>query len=206
MSETEKNYIERHRNWQDKAIEQLSFANNFLLTISTGLLAFTIDKEILSKIKFCLCIYDINKSLSFYSFSLFFIILSISTGIIVLIARLYDFRLSRHITLVRKRFYQKNKKSITDKDKYAATLVHDDFRPPNLYQTIVTIFKVIFVKIQFLEKNEMQTSKSNFPKEKFKAIRKLSFRLGSISWKWTKLQGLYFLIGVIFYGLYIWSI
>jgi hypothetical protein len=205
MTDREKNYIERHRNWQDIAIEQLSFTNNFLLTISTGLLVFSIDKEIFSQIKFCLCICEIDKSLTFYSFSLLFIILSISTGIIVLISRLYDFRLSRHITLVRQRFYQKNEERITDEDKNAAILAHDDFENPNLWQKIATIFKVIFVKIQFLDKNEMQTTKSDFPKKKFKTIRELSYRLGTISWKWTKLQGLYFLIGTILYGLYLWT-
>ena len=203
MTDKERNYIERHRNWQDKAIEQLSFANNFLLTISTGLLAYSFDKDILFKTKFCKC--EIDKSLTFYSFSFLFIILAISTGIIVLISRLYDFRLSRHITLVRQRFYQTNEGEITDENKNAAVLSHDDFDYPNLGQRIATIFKLIFVKIEFLNKAEMQSSKTNFPKEKFKAIREFSFRLGTISWKWTKLQGLYFLLGTILYGLYLWT-
>jgi hypothetical protein len=204
MTEELINYNERHRNWQDKAIEQLSIANNFLLTISTGLLAFSFDKEILSGIRFCFCDCNIDKSLTYYAFSQFFVILSIFTGIMVLISRLYDFRLSRHITLVRQRFYKQND-IITDVNKNAAVLPHDDFDYPNFWQRISTIFSVIFYKIDFLNKAEMQTEKKDFPKEKFKKIRELSFRLGSISWKWTKLQGLYFLIGVILYGMYLWN-
>jgi len=205
MTDEFKNYNERHRNWQDKAIEQLSIANNFLLTISTGLLAFSFKKEILSGIRFCFCNCDIDKSLTFYAFSQFFIILSLFTGIIVLISRLYDFRLSRHITLVRQRFYKQNKDKITDENKNAAVLPHDDFEYPNFTQRILAILNVIFCKIYFLNKAEMQSEKKNFPKEKFRKIRELSFRLGTISWKWTKLQGLYFLIGIILYGLYLWK-
>jgi hypothetical protein len=52
----------------------------------------------------------------------------------------------------------------------------------------------------------MKTKKSDFPNDKFEKIRKLSYRLGIISWKWVKLQALYFLIGVVMYGLYIISI
>ena len=203
MTDELKNYIERHRNWQDKAIEQLSIANNFLLTISTGLLAFSFDKEIISGISFCLCNCEIDKSLTFYSFSIFFLILSILIGIMVLISRLYDFRLSRHITLVRQRFYQKNEDKITDTNNNDAILPHDDFDYPNFWQRITTILKVIFVRIDFLNEAETLTSKSDFPKEKFKKIRELSYRLGTISWKWIKLQGIYFLIGIVLYGLYL---
>ena len=205
MTDELKNYNERHRNWQDKAIEQLSVANNFLLTISTGFLAFSFKKEILSGIRFCLCNCNIDKSLTFYAFSQFFVIFSLLTGIMVLISRLYDFRLSRHITLVRQRFYKQNEDKITEANKNAAVLPHDDFEYPNFWQRISTILNAIFCKIDFLVKTEMQTEKKDFPKEKFKKIREFSFRLGTISWKWTKLQGLYFLIGVVLYGLYLWT-
>lgn len=205
MTDEIKNYTERHRNWQNKAIEQLSFANNFLLTISTGLLAILFDKNILIDSEFCLFNCEIDKSFTFYLFSLLFILLSIIFGVFVLVSRLYDFRLSRHITLVRLKFYCKNKNLITNENKYAAVLSSDDFNYPNFQQRIETISKVIFVKINFLTKTEMKTSKTDFPKEKFKSIREFSYRLGIISWKWTKLQGLYFLSGTILYGLYLWT-
>lgn len=203
MSEESKYYIERHRNWQNKAIEQLSIANNFLLTISTGWFVFSFEKDIISGIKFCFCNCEIDKSLTFYSFSLLFIILSILTGIMVLISRLYDFRLSRHLTLVRQRFYQKNKDKITDADKNAAILSLDDLDYPNFWQRITTILCVIFLKIEFLNKAEMQALKKDFPEEKFKKIREIAYRLGVISWKWTKLQGIYFLIGIVLYVVYL---
>ena len=205
MEDNLKNYIDRHRYWQDKAIEQLSFANNFLLTISTGLLAFLFDKELLSGIGVCFNNCEIDKSLTLYSFSLFFILLSLTTGVFVLISRLYDFRLSRHITLVRQRFYQENEGQITAENKNAAVLSHDDFSYPNFRQRLATVFIVIFFKLGLLTKLEMRTSKIDFNKEKFENIRELSFRLGTISWKWTKLQGLYFLVGTIFYVLYLWA-
>jgi len=195
MSDETTKYIERHRTWQDKAIEQLSFANNFLLAISTGFMAYVVDKKLLSGIKFCLHrSWEMDKSLTFYSISLAFNILSIVTGIFVLISRLYDFRLSRHITLVRQRFYIMNNENISLENKNAAILSHTDFDPPNFCQRIKTIFKLLFVKIRFLNKSEIETLKANFPNEKFKKIREFSYRLGFVSWKWTKLQGVYFMI------------
>lgn len=205
MTDEEKNYIERHRHWQDQAVNQLSIANNFLLTISTGLLAFVFDKDLFSKMHFSICICNIDKSMTFNAFSLFFIILSIWTGIIVLISRLYDFRLTRHVTLVRQRFYLKNENRITEENQYAAVLSHKDFNYPTFWQRVDTIVKVLFIKIEFLSENEMSCVKTVFPEEKFNSLRELSYRLGAISWKWTKLQGLYFFIGALFYCLFLWT-
>lgn len=199
-----KNYIDRHRNWQNKAIDQLSYANNFLLTITVGLLAFVFEKDVFSKIHFCICDCSFNWPLTLYSFSLFFTALAILTGIFVLVSRLYDFRISRHITLIRKRFYKYNQ-DISEQNKNAAILWHKDFKEPNFCQQIGAIVKVIFKKIKFLEKSEMEILKSSFPRQKFEDLREFSFRLGFISWKWTKLQGLYFAMSVLLYCIYLWA-
>jgi hypothetical protein len=201
----ESNYIERHRRWQDQAINQLSTANNFLLTISTGLLAFVFDKEVFSKIHFSLCLREVSKSMTLYGFSLAFILIALTTGIIVLITRLYDFRLTRHIVFVRQRFYSKNKDKITDKNKNAAVLSDNGFDTPSFLQRLNSIFKVLFVKIDFITKEQMSLPKESFPTKEFRSIREHSHRLGIISWKWTKLQALYFLVAVCFYCLYLWA-
>jgi hypothetical protein len=202
MTEKEKNYIERHRHWQDQTINQLSVANNFLLTISTGLLAFSFDKVAFSKLDFCLCFCKIEKSLTFYSFSLLFLLLAIACGIIVLISRLYDFRITRNITLTRQRFYQKNEEKIASSDSNIAFLPFTDFSYPNFWQRIDTLWKVIFIKISFLTKDEINNLKTdNNLLKKFNSLREFSYKLGVISWKLTKMQALYFLIGTILYGL-----
>lgn len=141
---------------------------------------------------------------SFYSLSLFFVVLSLFTGTLVLIVRLYNFRLQRHITLVRQRFYKQNRDKITTKNRNAALLPQSDFNYPNFSKRIIAVLKIIFVKIEFLKKSEMTVLKTDFPLSKFNNIKEHSFRLGVVSWKWTKLQGLYFLVGVILYGIYLW--
>jgi hypothetical protein len=204
MTEELKNYIRRNQNWQDKAINQLSFANNFLLSISSGLFVFLFDKEIFSKIQFITTDSKIDKPLTFYSLSLLFVLVSISTGIFVLISRLYDFRLTRHITLTRQRFYENNQYIAKSENKNLAKLPHEELNSYSLKQRLSTILKVLFIKIDFLTKSEMQTTKSDFPIAKFNKIREISNILGEISWKWTKLQGLFLLIGLISYSTYLW--
>lgn len=191
-----KKYEERHRNWQHKSIEQLSTVNNFLLTISTGLLAFIFDKKV-----FCVNFFIWNSKIDWlsviYFMSLFWLFLAIFMGVIVMITRLYDFRITRNITLVRQRFYKANSENNQNK------LPHGDFEDPDFCQRIVLILKVIFCKITFFTNQESEMSHSKFDKEKFNTLRKYASELGFISWKWTKLQGLYFLGSVIFYFLYL---
>lgn len=89
-----KEYSENHKFWQDKAIQQLSFTNNLLLTISIGFLSFSFNKDLLSNLKFTLT--DFNLSITFYSLSLLSIVLAVGFGFIMLLTRLYDMRLTRH--------------------------------------------------------------------------------------------------------------
>lgn len=193
-------YIDRHRNWQNKAIEQLSFANNLLLTISTGLLVFIFDKNKISEAYFCFC--NINWSLTLYSLSLFSIILATFVGFIALISRLYDFRLSRHIALIRKRFYEKNQ----DEEKLEkAVLPANDHNPPGFWKMAGKLCKVIFCRIDFLTKEETKTSKYGFPLGRFNNIRESSFVLGVATWRLTKFQCICLLMGVLFYGASLWT-
>ena len=74
MTDKENNYIERHRHWQDQAINQLSTANNFMLTISIGLLAFCFDKNVFMNIRFCVCSCKIDWSFTLHFFALIFLI------------------------------------------------------------------------------------------------------------------------------------
>jgi hypothetical protein len=200
ISDELKKYIERHKGWQDKSIEQMSIANNYLLAISTGLLAysFNCEKAALSKLTFCMCnsVFDTQLALCFLSISFFF--LSVMTGVFVLISRLYDFRLTRHITYVRKCFFKENEINYPKNAK----LPDNDFENPNFLKRVESILKVLFKEIEFLNSKEMKSLKEDFPISKFNKIRELSFVLGTISWKWTKMQGLYLLIGIIFYGFY----
>lgn len=198
MANKEDYYIERQRDWQDKSITQLSNANNFLLTTSIAFLAFCFDKKEFSKIKFCSSFHLIKWSETFYMISLLIIFLAIVSGFLVLFTRLYDIRITRHITLVRQRFCKANKKE--DPENSDHILPDFEFGNPNFLKRLNCIYKLFFLEIGFITKSEAKTlKKSQSGVYSFNKLRELAFDLGATSWKLMKMQGLYFLLSIIFY-------
>ena len=205
MTDKEINYIERHRHWQDQAINQLSSANNFMLTISIGLLAFCFDKSVFSKMKFCLCSCKIDWSLTLHFFALLFLTISIMYGMAVLVTRLYDFRITRNISLTRQRFYTENEKRITDENPNATVLPATEFPYPSFRKRMNAIFKVIFIEIDLLTKTESLEVKTNeHTLNKFNSLREFSFTLGTISWRFPRFQALFFGLATLLYVLSLW--
>lgn len=205
MTETENSYIERHRHWQDQAINQLSTANNFMLTISIGLLAFCFDKNVFVEMEFCICACKIDWSLTLHFFALLFLTVAIMYGMAVLITRLYDFRITRNLTLTRQRFYKENEKRITDENPKAALLPAADFSYPGFRKRMKAIFKVIFVEIDLLTKTESLEVKTNeYTLNKFNSLREFSFTLGTISWRFPRFQALFFGLATLLYVLSLW--
>ena len=202
MTDKETNYIERHRHWQDQAINQLSTANNFMLTISIGLLAFCFDKTVFSKMKFCVCSCKIDWSLTLHFFALLFLTIAIIYGMAVLVTRLYDFRITRNISLTRQRFYTENEKRISDDNPNAAVLPATEFPYPSFRKRVNAIFKVVFIEIDLLTKAESLEVKSNeHTLNKFNSLREFSFILGTISWRLPRFQALYFGLATVLYVL-----
>jgi len=188
MGDELNNYIERHRTWQNNTINQLSFANNFLLTISIGFLAYVFREE-----KNIQTLFD--KSI-FNLLTLICVILAIYEGILVIISRLYDFRISRHISLVRKRFYNKMR------NEMVKTLPHSDFPKPNLCVRVNAIRKIIFCKVEFLTQREiLKLKEKKLNMERFNSLRELSNTLGIISWIGLKFQAIFLLLSCIFFVL-----
>ncbi len=205
MTDTESNYIERHRHWQDQAINQLSAANNFMLTISIGLLAFCFDKNVFFNMRFCLCSCKIDWSLTLHFFALIFLTIAIIYGMTVLVTRLYDFRITRNISLTRQRFYTENEKRITPENPKAAVLPATEFPYPSLRKRIYAIFKVIFIEIDLLTKTESLEVKTNeHTLNKFNSLREFSFTLGTISWRFPRFQALFFGLATLFYVFSLW--
>lgn len=205
MTDKENNYIERLRHWQDQAINQLSTANNFMLTISIGLLAFCFDKSVFFQMKFCLCSCEIDWSLTLHFFALLFLTIAIMYGMAGLVTRLYDFRITRNIALTRQRFYTENEKRITDENPKAALLPAPEFSYPNFWKRVNAIFKVIFIEIELLTKAESLEVKTNeHTLNKFNSLREFSFTLGTISWRFPRFQAFFFALATILYVLSLW--
>ncbi|MFV5701080.1 hypothetical protein ACM55F_04325 [Flavobacterium sp. XS2P12] len=195
MAEELHDYKERHRFWTQISLEQLSTTNNLLLTISTGFLAFCFDKESIKNIiKDSTLSY--NWSLFYYFASLGLIALSITLGIAVLFCRLYDFRISRHLSLTRKRFYEKHSKVITiEKNKESINMCH----------RLKSLYFIIFCEFPHINKDCINDN----PQDQnlidgVGKLKQLSKILGSATWRWTKIQVLLFFSSVICYVLHFW--
>ncbi len=100
-------YLERHNRWSAVYIDQFSFANNLFLTISIAFIAFLAKESNVNDITITITNIDLNM-ISFGA-SLLCIILSIFFGFLTVLCRLYDFRITRQIILIRKRLYEYNK-------------------------------------------------------------------------------------------------
>jgi hypothetical protein len=192
MTDKIQEYTGRHRVWADISVTQLSTTNNLLLTISAGLLAFCFDKDTFRQIhiKFS---ESINWTQFFYISSIVVLAFSITFGICVLVTRLYDFRISRHLALTRKRVYAKSSKPLPDNDLggYSAG------------GRVKALFNVLFCRLPFISKIAVDNFEPGGQlTTDFNSLRRLSKVLGSASWRWTKIQLILFFVSVVFYMLH----
>lgn len=173
-------YKQRQREWRDISVTQLSAVNYVLLTLSTGLLVFGFSEW----------------EEGYWTFPISSILLSVSIvyGFAVMFTRLYDFRISRHLALCRQRYYElgKSEKSLPDNDLGEFNLCH----------RLHALFQILFVKIKFISKGEIETLNEKELKNKFNELRKTAKILGQASWIWTKCQTLFFLLGAIAFLLF----
>jgi hypothetical protein len=179
MTDTLEEYKQRHKDWRDISTKQLSLANNILITISAGYLALIFDKAELKKVYFDFD-HEIEFALLFYCLTMTLIILSIIIGVAIMLNRLYDFRISRHLALTRKRIYV----------VYGEKIPASSTGAISLQETIAEQFKTLFIKIDFITTEDVDGYKGNKSifESKFSALRRKSKVLGTLTHKLTKLQ------------------
>lgn len=188
------NYTERHKDWRDISLNQLSNVNNVFTGIAIGFLGFVFKPELISEFTFSICNLQSKPTLICFSFIL--LTLSICLGLLVLLTRLYDFRISRNLALTRKRtleYYSGLDKGLLPNNK------HEEIKRG---EKLLALFQLIFCKINLINWSDVKGSKEAL-KIKFVALQNLSNRLGEATWKWLKMQILFFLLSVVFYTLFI---
>lgn len=192
MEDKLKEYKERHNRWTETSITQLSIVNNLFITIACGLLAFCFSKKTFKNIQIDAgSPVDWTKTL--YFSSILILALSILFGFAVLLSRLYDFRITRHILWVRIK-YSNNKCDNTTK------LPDHKSQDCNMCDRLSTLFKVIFIKIPFINKeNIINCTKHLDMKKDFVVLLRMTDVLGNATWRWTKIQILLFCLSVILY-------
>ncbi len=180
-----KEYSEKYKFWTEKTLMQFGYSINLFTTIGITFLTYLIS------IKSKHYHYGLEDC---FIFSVIFTFLSVAYGLISVISRLYDFRLTRNITLSRKRYYREyqanpNSEMLDRSDKFRCVFLQ--------------VFKTVFQKTNFIEKHE-ENNKENF-EQKFKNLQLESKILGDCSWKAHKIQIVFFLVGILFYAITIFN-
>ncbi len=190
LKEKLKEYDSRNSYWTDKTINQLGYSINLFTTVGIAFLGYLVtNRDKFPPLEFGSA-GDINCLLITYLSTIFFIFSSIIIGFASVLSRLFDFRITRHISLTRKRFLSRKKSreglinsSIIDisKEKYCRSL-----------------WKSVFGKIEFINESDFENNKVP---EKIEQLRKESKILGALTWRMHFCQIVLFAAGTFLYGL-----
>lgn len=190
-----KEYIDRSRFWSEKALTQLGFSINLMTTIGIGIFSFLIS----SKEKFLLnpIFSTIDKCWSQVIFNISFILIffSILLGFVSILARLNDFRISRHLSLIRKKYLSKMK----NENGFIKT-DNNRIRKPRL---INSFFKNILGNTKFISEDDLNSRE--ILQAKFIDLQNQATVLGFITWRSHKLQILFLVLSLLFIALIIVS-
>lgn len=182
-NELKNEYHERNIRWTQTALNQLSFFNNLLLSLSVGFLAFCFKPEFFKDLSPSL--NEIDWSKSFLIASIIFIVLSIIIGLITSISRLKDFRITRAINQIRQRTYEHSDKLL-------------DESTPDKYKRINRIFTLFKKPPEItIEECKKYTEHANFD-FRFRELRNIAYNLGINSWNYTSYQTILFGFSIFF--------
>ncbi len=130
--------------------------------------------------------------------SILLLITSISAGIITALSRLYDFRITRQITYIRKYYYSNKNKSLP---KYKYEIISNNFKK---FWSLIwkAILILVYYKTYTFEEDDILTIPENkILQEQFIKLRKDSYILGILSWASLKIQFRTLLVSLILYAI-----
>lgn len=178
-----------HKRWQDISINQFGYVNNWFISIGIAFITFAFDKASLSKISFSeYSEFDWNIA------TLILVVISIVYGLISALSRLYDFRLTRHITLTKQRFYESNEDNL---ENY-------EFSKPSFCEKIEALEFILFKDLLFLSRSESKNILKQIElEERMKTLRKTSNALGIITWDCLRMEIIFLALSIICYTIYL---
>lgn len=183
-----KDYTERNIRWTDKAISQLGNSINLFTTLGISFLIYLVTNN--AKIPK----YDFNGEfsllLTIYFISLLLIFFSVFFGFISILSRLYDFRLTRHLTYIRMKYYKLNGNT---KD-----LSNDLIIDISNENRIKIFYKTVIRSTNLISQKELE---SDLIKSRFEELRKNANVLGNLTWKTHKNQIFCLFLASFFYGI-----
>ncbi|MBL7970137.1 MAG: hypothetical protein JNL03_01345 [Prolixibacteraceae bacterium] len=183
-------YINRNNFWTDKTINQLGYSINLFTTVGIGFLGYLVtNRDKFPPLEF-ISGGDINCLLITYFTATFLIFFSIIIGFASVLSRLFDFRITRHISLTRKRFLSRTKSR--------KGLINSPIIDISKEKYCRSFWKNVFGKIEFIDESDF---KNNKVPDKIEQLRKESKILGALTWEMHRCQIALFIIGTFLYGL-----
>ncbi len=193
-NDVQKAYDERYLRWATKSRNQLSFLNNLLLTLSVAFLTLIFrDKYFYTYFT----LKNPDRDLTLSVLSLIAILISIGFGFITALDRLWDFRITSKITLIRKRMYKHSNTKLDESssEKYGFVQVLSMY-----WKLLVESYPNILIE-QCKTFDNISDYKKGKIKDNFKELRTVSYNLGLKTWGHLKIQMVTFMISVILFGL-----
>lgn len=188
-----KEYGERHVRAIDIAINQFSRVNELLLGFTAVFLGFLLVERkdsLCNKLFYC-C--ELNWEYATLLLSLIFSVISIIYGIALIINRLIDYRITRQITQVRKRYYKDFEEGL-----YTPKITKKIYFP---LLTLLHYFLIDKPEKKFIEESEIKDWKTN--KElinRFQELRNVMFILSKNSWRLISRQIIFFSLSFLVFG------
>lgn len=183
-------YEDRYTRWADITLSQLSFYNNLLLTLGVAFLSFAYQD--LKPLNLECSIKNIDWPLTLYVFSFIVVMLSIFTGSMASMSRLYDFRITSHVNLIRRRVFEHSNIKLNGKTPEKFSFWKNLYLPYKLFCKDYT--KITLEQCEDWEKNKNKLDAS------FVELRTLSHNLGLGTWCRIRWQTFSFLLAIIFYA------
>ena len=179
-------YHQRRIRWTNRSLDQFSIFNNLLISLGIGFLAFAYDTVDSKQSVISLSLSEIDWILTFLRFSTIFIYFSICIGLFIALSRLWDFRITRQINRVRQNAYEQSNKR---------KLPQGSTGPYSFIESIDLYWKLIIRKYPNITFEQCKDVDNNFLDE-FNELRKISNKLGYISWSSLNIEAFFLWLGI----------
>ena len=182
-------YRERNVRWAERTSSQLSYYNNLLLVLGIGFLSFAYQDSRVADLDFSL--KNIDRSATVYILSILTIMLSIITGFVASLSRLYDFRITSHVNQVRRRVFE-----------YHNIKLDEDTPPQHPFiKKMLLPYKLIFIEHPNITLEQCKQWKNDkvAQNKKFSELREIAFNLGLGTWHRIIIQTILIMITIILY-------
>ncbi|MES9838688.1 MAG: hypothetical protein AB2653_09435 [Candidatus Thiodiazotropha endolucinida] len=180
-------YQERYRFWTDKRISQLSFHNDFMLTLAIAAIGYLWSQrnDIYTNLRIDFGA-KIDWAVVLFLLGIIAVAFSIISGFILSLSRLYDLRVTSNVLLTRKRSI---KKGIDLKDE---KLSHLGFK--GLMNSLFCVLR----RYRSYEITVDDISENNELQSKFTELRQMSRNLGNLTWSLLNWQAACLFVGIVF--------